>query len=681
MYHTIILPLYSKLIKPLIGLPADKIAKSKLYDASYADVTWFDSFNGTRRALRFLDTPSSIVREYARWVEVDDTWLQHLGNLTIRIVLPFFKKIKSTIHEKIDYLPAQCRYFIDIETLAGYPKMQNRQFTDDPHEWLSKPSQSQYDQKWWTDSFVYTYGLAITRQPVNLLSLKEFTLARWLWVTDGATRFSKLMLEDEVMKTKLGAAVSLTDDELLSHVFNINKNFQSIKSRIGVFIKPDEKGYKRRLIANLPLGAYIIAAYLRYLIVSFTGDNPIFMKLSPTPLDMIDVIQLLKAKQYAMPLDESSYDYNVTNESWHGFINFMKLTFPQNEAIQLFENYFEHAIWNFDGEKGVWNSGMPSGLALTSFVNSWMNYIKQSTVINSTFHWAAGDDTLTFPAKQDLSLDFVSDEYNKFGSVAHPLKNWTSYHYAEYLKRFYSSYGTTGYPARIFSSLIWAGTERFYLPSDRLPELAELFKQFFDRLGKPMDEDYVAADLCRAINNKVSGFTKNIAKEWLHSPRIHGGFGKLPYNNKAFTWQVEQTRRYKYRNNLVRLPDVVKHFGSISYTISDFKFNPNTSFKTGSRYHLPPIYTIQDWEKRLNREDFDLKGPFASLAIENVPLPCIDLISTDIMSQIAQQGQFNVFPNLHGNWNTIANRCINASLSLAMSAINLLSFHKLSSLL
>lgn len=681
VYQTIVFPLYSKLIYPLLGCKPKEIEKSKLYDASYADVTWFESFNGVRRALRFLDTPSSIVREYARWVEIDDTWLQHLGNMTIRIVLPFFKKLKSTIHDKIDFLPAQCRYFIDIETIAGYPKMQNRQFTDDPKEWLSSPSQSNYDTKWWTNAFIETYGNAITRQPLNLLSLREFTLCRWLWVTDGATRFSKLMLEDEIIKTKLGAAVTLSDAELLNHVFNINKNHRSIKSKIGVFIKPDEKGYKRRLIANLPLGAYIIAAYMRYLIVSFTGDEPNFMKLSPTPKDMIDVIELLKTKSYAMPLDESSYDYNVTNESWHGFINFMKYTFPENEAILLFEGYFEHAIWDYDGKKGVWNSGMPSGLALTSFVNSWMNYIKQKTVVNSTFHWAAGDDTLTFPADQELSLDYVGQEYKKFGSVAHPLKNWTSYHYAEYLKRFYTMYGTTAYPARVYSSLIWAGTERFYLPSDRLPELAELFKQFFDRLGKHMDEDYVAADLCRSVSNKVSGFTKQIAKQWLHSPRIHGGFGKLPYCDKAFTWHVEQTRRYKYRNNLIRLPDVTKHFGKVDLKITTFKFNPTISFKTGPRYNLPPILTLDDWERRLNREDFNIRGPFASLAIENVPLPTIDFISTDIMSQLAQQGRYNVYPNLHGNWNSIANRCIVASYALVSNAVNLMRTYKVSSLI
>lgn len=635
-----------------------------LYDETYADISWQDTFNGVRRALRFLDSPQSIVCEYTRWVGMPSDWLLKLLPLNIRIVLPFFKKLKLKIHHNIDTLPPAWRYFIDIEILAGYPKQAWRQFTDDPKLWLSTPSKTQYTKEWWCNQFSSTFAANAQHCAGTLLTLEQFTLSPWLWVTSGATKYSKLTMDGEIVKTKLGAAVSNSDNELLHYVFDINDNHLKDFSKIGVFIKPDEKGYKRRLIANLPLGGYIIAAYIRYLITSYVTDTPRFMNLSPTPQDMVDVTQLLRAGHLAMPLDESAYDYNVTTESWEGFIMFLESYFPFNKGVQLFKNYFKHAIWEFDGKQGIWNSGMPSGLALTSFVNSWMNYIKQMQLEPGHINWAAGDDVLSFPYNEKLSLHYLEKEYAKFGSVAHALKNWKSHRYAEYLKRIYYKNGTSGYPTRIFSSLIWAGTERFFLPSDRLPELAELFKQFFDRIGRLMPENYVAADLSRAISSKVPGFNIEVAKQWLHSPRIHGGFGCIPYNNKAFTWIVENKYEKTVKNNRIRLPRPIIYSGKVSLSVGTYTLN-QSDFRLGPPLHLLPINSWEEWERRLNREDIDYHGPLQSLVMDVIPLPTIPFVSTAILSSIAQELGYNCYPNMRGRLNSITSRLVKASLFLA----------------
>lgn len=99
---------------------------------------------------------------------------------------------------------------------------------------------------------------------------------------------------------------------------------------------------------------------------------------------------------------------------------------------------------------------MPSGLALTSFLNSWMNYIKQARVVPGRLQWAAGDDVLVSPFVEK-SLVEVAEQYAKFGSEVNAQKNWVSRRYAEYLKVLFTSGGTTGYPARVYSSLMWAG--------------------------------------------------------------------------------------------------------------------------------------------------------------------------------------------------------------------------------
>lgn len=649
---------------------------SNLIDTRYKDVPWENTFNGARRALRFLDGPRSMLKEYFRWCGLIncDAFL-NLLKYSIRIVLPFFDRLKQLLHSNIDRLPPECRYFFDIPTIAGYPKMDDRLFNDDPVEWLSRSSPTLYDSTWWARAFKITYGQAVIKDPGHLLTLFEFAHNRWLWVTDGATRFSTLVVDGETVKTKFGAAVTLTDEQIDRLIIEAVNGNQSPESLIGIFIKPDEKGYKRRLIANVPLGGYIIASYIRYLIESFVGSNPLFTKLSPTTDEIIDVMDILKTRRLALPLDESAYDYNVTRESWVGFINFLEQTFDHNTGVKYFRKYFEHAFWEFDGQRGKWVAGMPSGLALTSFLNSWMNYIKQGTIVPGIINWAAGDDVLSFPFDQNVDMNEISQRYSNFGAVANPIKNWKSDRYAEYLKRFYSANGTSGYPARVWSSLMWAGTERFFLPSDRLPELFELFKQFFDRLGVKMDQRYVAKDLSRAISNKVPGFNQIKALQWLHAPRVHGGAGCLPYNNLTFTWEVEHIREQKVENSLIRIPRFLHYSGRVNLKIGTYKL-VTRSYRCGKSFKLSRITTMADWEKRLNREDIDYHGPFQSLIMDVIPLPNVDFISTSLMSAMASKFFFNSYPNLHGSWAQIASRLVNASLALVDVVFQYLAQHQ-----
>lgn len=627
-----------------------------------SDITWRQSFNGVRRALRYLQTEESMVLEYARWTSVEGSILVKLLDYPLALTSGFFKKIKSIVHANIDNLPPELRYFIDLGLLNGYPPLKIREMTDDPQRWLSIDDDSQYDRKWWFEQFRRTFALAGVTVPLNIMSLKQFALSRWLWVTDGATKFSKMTLNGDLIKTKLGAAASLSDEEILNLVYNSTK-INKLDNLIGVFIKPDEKYEKRRLIANLPLGIYIVFYYFRYVLNQYTGLNPYYMKLSPELDEMIDVLRLIREKKIFYPLDESAYDYHVTSNSWNGFFDFLDTVIPDQDALRLAKGYFGHAIWQFEGKTGTWISGMPSGLALTSYLNSWINFIKQETMLKGYINWAAGDDVLAVPYNQNITLEQIERHYRQFGSVAHALKNWKSHRYAEYLKTFYSSAGMTGYPARVFSSILWAGTDRFFLPSDRLPELFELFKQFFDRVGIPMPERYVAADLARSVSNKVPNFTSKVAIEWMHSPKVHGGAGKIPYNDKTFTWQISDKQVLNYENIRIRMPRVIKYFGKIDLYIGRYTLT-TSRYKLGRTYTLPPINNIQEWEARLNREDIDYHGPFSSLILDTIPLPTVDFISTSQMSKFAEKHYFNSFPNLRGSWNNIASKLVNASLAL-----------------
>lgn len=629
-----------------------------LPNSNLPDLPWRETFNGTRRALRFLSTPDEILLWYAKTAQISNNIVQLL-DIPCNVVVPFLSYLKTIFHNNCDFLDSHWFKYLDLSVLAGYPIMKHRELSDDPVLWLSSPVESKYTGSWWFERFKTTfYQNTILR--TNILSYRDYILSRWLWVTDGATRYSEALLDDELVRTKFGAAISLSNDTLLEHAY---LNHESA-FKIGVFLKPDEPGYKRRLIANVTLGAYLLASYIRYYLENSIQNKPQFLALDLTILDKVDVLELIRNGQTMVPLDESAYDYHVSSESWAGFQAFLLDLDVNNEAFHLFAQYKDNATWEFEGNTGRWLSGMPSGLALTSFLNSWMNFIKQDHIIPGRLQFAAGDDVLTSPFFSGVDLEAVATEYEKFGSSVNATKNWVSQKYAEYLKVLYHTNGTTGYPARVYSSLIWAGKERSFLPSDKLPELAELFKQFYDRLGQELDVRVVSKDLAAAVSHKVKGFNAREAEKWLHSPRAYGGFGLLPYSYFSWDWKTTILKKRKYTQVIIKVPDVNFYGTEVELVTRKRPLHIKRRYETGAPLRLPTPLTMEDWEARLNGDDIPIKGKFGRMALDIIPLPTINHVSTATVAEFAEMWGFNVLPNIKGDSSTIVDALVLASIAL-----------------
>lgn len=615
-------------------------------------------FNGVRRANQNIGRdPLKIMMSYFQLANLETP-----HNLPILLASPRSQALaalsafETFIHSNIDKFNPLFTAYLSLKSLTGYPLMKFRTQDDDPNAWLTILNQSSVTVEQWTVKLLNIFQTMQSQKPKTFISFEQFLDSPWLWTTDGSSSTSKLFIDDKLVRTKFAAAVSLSPQDIRKEV----KKALDAPTDIKVFVKPDEKGDKKRLIANPSLGGYLIAAYIRYLLEQWFSSEPPFMT-GPTTIDQdLQVINLIRSHMNMLPLDESKYDYHVSREAWIALFKTLEITFPDNAGVKIFEAYFQNTQWWFEAQKGQWLKGMPSGLALTSILNSLFNYAKQSE-IQSAIHFALGDDALlaTF---QPVDLQQIAQYYQSYGSEVNANKNWQSHRYAEYLRHIYSSEGVLGYPARIYSSLIWALDTRTESPESKLNELTELWKQFYDRAYMHLNENQVAADLSRAISQKVSGFSHSVAKMWLHSPKVHGGFGRLPYNDSTFTWKHE-FNDHTVRGARIRLPRnlTVK---STQLIIGKYKLTAATALAIGHPAPRKHIESLHDWEAAINNEDKPIKGPFADLCYSVIPLPSIDFVSTRAMSDFARRYHLNVFPALHGSWNRIATVLLNTSIHL-----------------
>lgn len=634
------------------------------WSTDYADVPFRDTFHGTRRCLQFLQSPEQIFKYYFNMCNIaTPSSVSEILNQSIQIVIPFFSHMKAFIHNHIDQLPPISYCYSELDTIAGYPLDKHRSLTDDPHEWLSQDVNDLHSAQWWANNITSL----LTRSQVShhdpIISFIDFLKSPWLWVTNGASSISKLLLNGKRVKTKFGAALSLTPTELFACVMH-SLNPKSVN--IDIFVKQDERGFKRRLIANMDLGSYLVAAYIRYLIEWLDGPIPHWMTATTNADKDRTVIDLLRLKHIAMPLDESQFDHHLSRAAWRGFLKSLDFLFPNNFGVHLFHVLFQNSLF-FDritNSRGPWIKGMPSGLAITSIGNTLFNYIKQQSII-SPIHYALGDDVLVF--SDGYSLDRISKYYATFGAEVNVKKNWQSSHYAEFLHFLYSTHARVGLPARIYGSLMYGLQFKDVTPLQRINELTTMFKDFYDRAVLHFDFNLVARDLSRAVSRGWAGFNTQAALTWLHVPKALNGFGFLPYVNKSFVVKNEVVERHKYLNNLYTMPDqiIVK---KSSWHFSNFHLN-DAQFHTGNSFHLPPILNIQDWINRLNFQIPGISNTVQKYALETIPLPEMEFISSSRMSFFATQLHYNAFPNLSGSATSRTTRFIKASLALAEQVI------------
>lgn len=630
---------------------------SKFFTLSTTGTPMNETIGQHRRCFAFLKSYDQIFDYYFRIAKIiQPLSLQNIGQYDYEQLNEIFSFIKRYYHSNCDTLPAIFYSYVELDSINSTPKHEFKANDDNATKWLSGYIKDVHNENWWQVQILNTLSANSITNNEPLLSFSQFIRSPWLWVTPGACHESKLKLNGESVDTKFGAAVSLTPEQLEAAVL---KSIRPDSVNITIFEKGDEKGFKRRLIANGDLGSYLITAYIRYLIEYLDGSIPQWMTASPNLFVNTKVMELIQTQTTVIPLDESQFDHHLSWSAWTGLDHALHQLFPNNIGVHMFSLLLNNTLIREGGNITKWSKGMPSGLAITAICNSLFNFIKQQAIA-SPIHYALGDDVLL--ASSEYSLKYLSDYYASFGAELNPSKNWLSKQHGEYLHFLYSHDARTGYPARIYGSLIFAVKFTDTTPLQRLNELALLFKEFFDRLTLPMDENIVAADLSRAVSTKWAGFSAVTAKEWLHIPSAVGGFGCYPYVYKRFEEITETIGTQEYTGNRIRLrPKAVTR--SIGFKITHLTIN-TARYRLGPTLKLPKIQTLEDWEKSINMDYPGYSKLELTLGFSVIPLPKLPYISVNRMSEFAHQASFNAYPNLSGNITSVTTRLIMAGLAL-----------------
>lgn len=651
---------HSRIVANKIDSLYSKFSLDK-HNLDFPDIPWGEIWNGKRRAFNFLKDSQSIMNYYFKLCQIaQPRCLQYICSVSCQKAIPFLRSITDYIKLHFNDLPPIAYMYCEIQQLMGFPDSKNRTQDDDPVQWLSVDSADTHSKEWYEQNIIELFSKGNINQP--FLSYNDFVLRRHTWVSPGSSNTSKLLLDGDRIKTKFGAAVSLPDNELLD-IAHARPGLD-----LPIFIKPDEKGIKKRLIASVNLSGYIKAAYIRYLIEQLHINNK-FMKDSLDLDDDYEVISLLRDGRVAIPIDESKFDYHVSRAAFLGFNSALKRIFPDNEGVSIFLDWFmSPPKWGYENMTGPWLKGMPSGLALTSILNSIFNYCKQKD-LESPIHYALGDDVLIF--NDNYSLQQIADHYATFGAEVNPHKNFRSNQYAEYLHFLFTRFGKTGYPARIFGSLIWGQSLPKVDPSSKLFETALLFKEFYDRALLPLEEHIICSDLSRAVSNTLNGFSRSEAQKWLHIPRALGGFGLTPEMDLSFSVKSTTSLKKYYQDNIIKLPPVIVKKVN-SYQFSKFKRH-NSKFRFGPVFSLPPLDSVERWEQRLNMEEQEVTSLQYEYGLATIPLPCVPFVSESRMSMLSNYYGFNAYPNVSGSASARISRFLDGAKKLKDVVFDMMS--------
>jgi len=526
----------------------------------------------------------------------------------------------------------------DLSSLYGYPKPHDRIGTSNVRRWLciddiklSKDKVAEIE----TDMKLILGPSNKGSFPYN--SLSDYALARQNWMNDGASKHSDLYVEDELIKTKIGVALSKNDKQILKLI----SKKQILKDGFHTSIKNDEKTTKRRYIMNAPIGLYIKQKYLlAKLLFLLYNIDPILYAYAIKNGGIASIQSELRNKEL-IPLDVKEFDVNISSQ-WYQIFKIVMLQYMPEEQT-LIDEVFSYigSMKVYDENNvfvGIWKKGVPSGMYWTSFLNSLINACVQYGLCRSNKHIypfrALGDDTLL---KYDVVyrneqynneiieqhtqlLKYISKFYKfHYGMVVHIAKNWFTSGMTEFTKMIITELDVFQYPTRAYASMV------YFWPDSRnnnfiemLTSVSSIIKEYYDRIGI-VDMVYFKTLLFETTKTKAHihdksplKYSKKFLDYWLHTPTAYGGFGLLPLDF-TFTFKHKTTNILLKNNAIYDYPIFKNIYNYTTVYLTDKYRMINTiplKFQSIYEYYNKRRITFQEF---LNFEKLKLENAHTSI--------------------------------------------------------------------
>lgn len=515
------------------------------------------------------------------------------------------------------YHPSDWIKLVDLGVLVGYPKTEDRVFKDDSvRSWLCDPMPDIALDVGRLKDLIHKCLGGVTRNESGFQNFKDFLLARYTWMNDGACKYSVLKKNGSKVRTKKGAALSLSDRELLRAV-----SFHTIKNEgLRTFVKTDEKGLKGRFVVNAAFGHYVRSKFfIDYIIDNTHSKHPSLTLYSKEDINF-KIMRSLK-KYFHIPLDFEAFDHWIHSAFFEAFHLWCSehLTGDFKEQEAFCHSLF--GVMNVYDEKGVrvgvWKKGVPSGLYATAFLDSLFNLVAQLYIEDESGgkyrSLAAQGDDGDLECSVPPSLDEIAVIVEKIGMKVNVQKNWHTVGMTEFLKQVITEDNVFQYPSRSFASLAWAFPASFQntVPVDKLVNLASLWKEFADRSGW-WDEDVVVDDLFAGVKHTLR-WGKQKIRAWLHTPSAVGGFALYPLAlNYRFSWKPKILKNVFSGLRFKRFPHIQVDIVSSVFSTVFSKFKINTEYVPIPSLKMIAKKEAPTWDDYIEytRATFDLKNKF-----------------------------------------------------------------------
>lgn len=485
---------------------------------------------GVRRATQSMSMEQMLNRYFL------DVYYQPIPRLLSRILTSGTPKLISKTSSFINTLTKveySVRYsvrewmgLVDLATMVGYPKQEDRIFSDNVKAWLQdEGNECHFSVGDIRSSIAAKIHVLPVRPPLE--PFDQWVLRRQNWIGPGSMNLSKLELDGVPAKTKLGFALSATDREVL----RASRVEAAMHEGLRAFVKPDERGVKGRYIISAPFSTFVRMKYLSDRLEAVAKFDPrmnLFRSTGDTPRELMS---RLESGEVLVPLDFQAFDYHISSRFWVAWFSFLRDSLPEcSDIIDSLAGLLGRIpVRDVSGDQvAVWMKGMPSGFYWTAFLDSLFNLVACDLAFEGTQYSAIvvqGDDCVV-SSKGDPDLNEMSLLVDRTGMVVNVQKNWYAPGTCEFLKVVYTGRSAYQYPARAFATLLWAYPSFAVEPSERLSALASSWKEYLDRC--PMfNVDNMVDDLHRATV-KHFRWPKRFVREWLHTAPSLGGFGLTP---------------------------------------------------------------------------------------------------------------------------------------------------------